>query len=79
MTEMELLSLKPVKAAEAYYINHFIYCHNCQRMNTMRLLGRDSWGQNVFACPRRMHDPRGFVLDETCGGMVCLKPAGVEV
>ncbi len=70
MSEADLLALQPIEADEANHIGHYVYCHHCRRMGTLKLLGRDSFGKLIFECCQRMHDPRGFVLEEVCGGLV---------
>ena len=56
--------LSKVEAIEAGFLNRWIYCHHCQQMGEMRLLGKDTWGKAVFA-----H------LSIGCSGVVRILPA----
>ena len=64
MESVTEMAIKEIEAAEAEKFNHQVYCHHCQHMGPMRLLGSDPWGGIVFAHP-----------GTGCTGLVHVTPA----
>ena len=56
-------ALRQLSYHEAEKIGRFVYCHHCDRMVDMALLGRDELGRNVLRCGLGAHrlriDPDG--------------------
>ena len=32
--------------------NRMVYCHHCQTMTNNTILGKNQWGETIFACSR---------------------------